>query len=183
MNAFDLALFMAPGRVCGFKLKPFSPYQLALMKFLESPFVTEGVEIDWRDCALALLVCRSRREDGLRLVNRFAGSPLYRLYFWARIKAAGWVKVARDMQRHIAEYHKYPETWQATAIGQAATTNSGAPTEWFIVALIAQETSIDPALIWDMSLIDLCCHKAIFDERNGGSEIAEEIIRERQANG
>ena len=177
MDAFEKSLYVKPGSILGYALRPFSAFHASSLSLLDSPFLKESCGLGWGDLVTAILVCTSKREDGLDKVLLFQNSMAYRLYWRFKLLLCNISNEMQKMDSHIETYFDYPEVW-----AQEGGKRSGAPWYYYMVSLFWQRgvNSLDE--LWDMPLVELSCHKAILDELKGGAEIATGLIAERERN-
>ena len=182
MGVFGQSLFAMPPRVRGVQLKRFSAYHAQCLLELDSPFITGAREPTAGETATALVVCASRRSDGLETVQRLLGSRWQGFKWSVKWMFGGYVDAANALADHIAESAKCPQTWQHTDGGSGG--NTGADWPFYIVSVIARTMQgIAYTDLWDMPLAELMCHKTIIAEDNGQVEIAErdlEFARKRK---
>lgn len=181
MNIFDKSLFMRPGKVMGHALKPFSAYHASSLLLLGSPFMTGGASA-WGDYGTFILVCTSDYKTGLDKVLHFQNSRLCRLFWTVWILCFSLSKASAQIEAHIACYNDYPDVAEPIGSKDQKRRCSGAPWPFFVVSLMWQATGTELARLWDMPLNELLCHKAIYDELNGGADIAVSLIEERERN-
>jgi hypothetical protein len=162
--------------VAGLRLQPFSAHHAMLLLEIESPYITGGA-VTVADTTAALIVCRTRKVQGIGPYARFCASWFCRLLWRVWWVFRSHDNVCNELQDHIFSSCKYPQMWIAEESNKGKST--GAPWPYYLVSLIAQEIpSIPYADLWDMPLSELSCHKAIIDERSGGAEIAESDLQE-----
>jgi len=144
---------------------------------LGSPFITGDRDPTEGETVAALVVCTSRRRDGLRRVERLLRSPWKRFCWsitWLLIDHAS---VANALAEHVTESAQCPETWEE--VGDKGGTKTGADWPYYIVNVIARNLNgISYDDIWDMPLGELICHKVIIGEDNGQLQIAERELAE-----
>ena len=181
MNVFDRSLFMRPGRVLGAQLRPFSAFHAAALNVIQSPFL-EGGLVSWGDLVAAVLVCQSKRSDGLDTVLSFTNDLAEKLYWRVRTRFMNLQKESDKLNEHIAAYFDYPEGGSPRTNGKSDVKHTGAPWAFFVVSYMWTNTDASLEELWDMPLVELNCHKAIFDESNGGFEIGTSLLEERERN-
>lgn len=182
MNVFDKSIFIEPGKVLGKDLLPFSAFHASCLALVESPLLSAGLPA-WGDLVTAVLICTSRKKDGLSKYLRFTNSKLYRLYWRIKIMCHKKSKVIDQIVNHISAYYDFPDVGEKAELsGKKSTARSGAPGFHFIVSAIWQSTGARLNDIWDMPLCELACHKAMQDEMGGGVEISTSLLEERERN-
>jgi hypothetical protein len=178
---YSRALYVQPGRIAGYRLRPFSLWQAFTLDFLDSPFTLGKRAPTIGDCAIALAVFRSRNRDGLRRVTAITGSKTIERCALARVLLFGAQRVADDIHAHIDAYSGYPETWQSPRkAGEAAASRTGAPWQWYVVSILASDYGMTLEAAWDTPVVAGAVLKAITSERNGGAGLVSVEELERQ---
>lgn len=178
-GVFGQSLYACGGSVAGLRLQPFSPHHALVLLEIESPYMRGGA-VTMGDTTAALIVCRSRRSDGVTGILRLSQSVITRIRWRLWWLFRSFDKADAELSDYITASVRHPEMWVEKSEGGSKST--GAPWPYYIVSLIAQEMpSIPYADLWDMPLAELACHKAIIDERSGGAEIAEDELAKLRA--
>jgi len=179
-SEFSRALFVRPGRIAGLRLRPFSLWHSFALDFLDSPFVGGSDPCTLGHCLAALPVLASDYASGLPFPSAIA-----RFRLALRITASGTERTVAAIDAHIAAYSGYPETWKKPAAGPSS--RSGAPWQWYVVAVLMQDYSMTLADAWNTPCIAAAVLKAIAVERTGGDAIMAlseiDAIEARRGNG
>ena len=69
-----------------------------------------------------------------------------------------------QLHEHVDNYFSAPEVWEEKNQGGGKGKRSGAPSWFCIVSLMWVATGESLGTLWDMSLSELACHKAVMDE-------------------
>lgn len=182
MNIFDKSLFMKPGAVLGYQLKPFSAHHASCLIMLDSPFLHGKGDPAWGDIVAIIMICSGDSKSSMDRYLSFLNSPVYRLLWQIRLFFCNLNKVKKQLNNHVAAYFDYPEVGIPQSEGGSSNRKSGAPWPYFCISLLWQSTSSNLYELWNMPLSELLCHKAIYDEMNGIAEIMDGIFEERERN-
>jgi hypothetical protein len=178
---YSRALYVQPGRIAGYRLRPFTLWQAFTLDYIDSPFTRGARAPTVGDCAIALAVLRSRRRDGLRRVMAITSSKTIETFATSRVLLWGAARVADDIAEHIEAYSGYPETWDPhPKPGAPAVVSTGAPWQWYAVAILASDYGMTLEAAWDTPVVAGAVLKAIAGERNGGRELVSIEELERQ---
>jgi len=172
MGVFGKAILATPSVIGGLSLRAFSAFHAQALLELDSPYIRGGY-VSVGDTVAALLVCQSRKADGLSKVIRWQCSLLSRLgwllYFWRNDHA----EISAMLASHIISSIDVPRTWEEVG-GGGGCSKTGAAWPFYLVSVVAQEIAgIAYDDIWDMPISELICHKSIIGERAGSLKISE----------
>jgi hypothetical protein len=148
---------------------------------IESPFLTGDRIPTTGDLAAALVICTTTKKSGLVRYERFCNSRLARAYWFCRFMCQDMDRAIEDFNEYVKAYFEYPEIWAKQS--KAEATQRGAPGVWVLVTSLSiyiAEKAVDE--LWDIPLVYGMCLKAVFDEHEGGPEIAYRLEKERNRN-
>ena len=167
MGVFGQAIIATPPKIGGVQLRAFSAFHALALQELDSPYFTAEREPTIGETTAALLVCSSRRADGLRKVASYS-----RARWWLCWLFHSHERLGQELAEHISESVRTPQTWKKE--GEIAGKTTGAAWPYYVVSVIAQNfNGIPYSDLWDMPLAELVCHKVILAECNNDVEIAE----------
>lgn len=207
MSVFDKAILMTPAKIGGVQLRPFSPFHAAVLLEYRSWYLPEcrrepsaGPDLpSFMETCFALRTCSSTRRTFHARI-----APLYGvLQTFARMVIAvrfgcalpgfrrRYVRNIATLEAHVLNYTEFAEV-AATRDG-ASCGRTGAPWPWYLASVaitdmpgLIGQTCGDGDMsghVWDMSVIELCCHKAIIAERAGDLRILTGVLDDAAAAG
>lgn len=169
-DVFERAALIRPGRIGGYRLQPYTLWHSWLLYCLRSPYYLGG-EPTVESTAVALLVCTARWPNGLRQIERFYSSRMYRIMCYFRLFICQHERVLKELDNHISAYSQSPHCGVRISRDSGASILLGSPYEWNAVRLLMCTYGMRLEEAWNTPKIVAGCLKVMADEVDGGPPV------------
>jgi hypothetical protein len=176
VNVWQESMFSSKARIAGFSLHPLSVWHVLCLSAFNNPLVTGAkAEITAGHMAQFLCVCSCSCTDGLRLVNRFARSKLFRWRVGLRLMFRQAATLAA-VYSYMADYERRPETWSGGE-GKRSAVDS----EFLLASILQREYGMSEVDAFDCPYSRAYCYAMVVAEANGADLVDEDQMAKARA--